>query len=162
MKDAARVFAQETFEGHKWAMVLHTDTKSPHVHLAVRAERWDGKRLNPRKADLQRWRERFASRLHDRGVSALATPARVRGVKRGWQAIWRTKAGERVRRPKAAMRGGPGYERGQADAVRAWREIQEALRRSSFAGDRRLAEDVERYVRQAFGDMTPGRSIDRS
>lgn len=47
-------------------------------------------------------------------------------------------------------------------AVRAWREIQEALRRSSFAGDRRLAEDVERYVRQAFGDMTPGRSIDRS
>lgn len=150
VKDAARAFAQETFEGHKWVMVLHTDTKSPHVHLAVRAERWDGRRLNPRKADLQRWRERFAARLQDRGINALATPARARGVNRSSQAIWRTKAGQRVRRPKAAMRGGAGHERSRAEAARAWREVHEALRRSSVPKDRELAGDVARYVEQAF------------
>jgi len=156
VKDAARAFAQETFEGHKWVMVLHTDTKSPHVHLAVRAERWDGRRLNPRKADLQRWRERFASRLHDRGVNALATPARPRGVVRGSQAIWRTKAGQRVRKPRAAVRAGAGHERSRAEAARAWREVHDALKKSPAAGDRELAQDVARFVEQSF----PG-TIDR-
>lgn len=152
VKDAARAFAQETFEGHKWVMVLHTDTKSPHVHLAVRAERWDGYRLNPRKADLQRWRERFAARLQDRGINALATPARPRGVSRSSQAIWRTKAGQRVRSPKAPLRSGAGHERGRAEAVRAWREIREALRRSTSADDSALAQEVDAYVRQVFPD----------
>ena len=63
VRDAAKAFAKETFEGHKYVFALHDDTDSPHVHLAVRAERMDGYRLNPRKADLQRWRERFAARL---------------------------------------------------------------------------------------------------
>jgi hypothetical protein len=150
VKDAARAFAQETFEGHKWVMVLHTDTKSPHVHLAVRAERWDGRRLNPRKADLQRWRERFAARLQDRGINALATKARSRGVNRSSQATWRTKAGERVKRPKAPLRAGAGHERGRAEAARAWRGVHEALRQSAAPKDRELAEQVARFVEQAF------------
>ncbi len=43
--------------------MLHEDTNSPHVHLAVRVERMDGVRLNPRPTDLRRWRERFAANL---------------------------------------------------------------------------------------------------
>ncbi|WP_245288440.1 hypothetical protein [Bradyrhizobium sp. WSM4349] len=39
----------------------------------------DGKRLNPRKADLQAWRERFAGELRLRGIAAEATPRRTRG-----------------------------------------------------------------------------------
>lgn len=150
VKDAARAFAQEEFEGHKWVMVLHTDTHSPHVHLAVRSERGDGRRLNPRKADLQRWRERFASRLQDRGVNALATPARVRGVNRSAQPLWRVKAGPRARSAKSTERSGPAHARTQVEALQAWAKIREALNASGNEGDRRLARDVDGFMRSAF------------
>lgn len=39
-----------------------------------------GERLNPRKADLEAWRQAFAQALRDRGVEAEATPRRARGV----------------------------------------------------------------------------------
>ena len=64
---AVKKFAREEFaHQHRYAMILHAEEKKkhgahPHVHLVVKAEHeYDGSRLNPRKADLQRWRERFA------------------------------------------------------------------------------------------------------
>ena len=47
-------------------------------HISVRAESKHGKRLNPRKADLHRWRETFAEKLRDQGVEAEATRPRSR------------------------------------------------------------------------------------
>ena len=80
VKDAARAFAIETFESnHDYVFVRHLDDKHPHVHLTVRSLGHDGKRLNPRKADLQIWRERFAGELRLRGIAAEATPRRTRG-----------------------------------------------------------------------------------
>ena len=67
--EAAKKFAREEFahqHQHRYAMALHVEQKDnrpvhPHVHLVVKAEHeYGGPRLNPRKADLQRWRERFA------------------------------------------------------------------------------------------------------
>lgn len=78
--DAARAFAQEQFGNHQYVFATHDDEKHPHVHLAVRAVDFDGVRLNPRKADLQHWRETFAEKLHEQGIEANATPRRVRGV----------------------------------------------------------------------------------
>jgi hypothetical protein len=49
-------------------MVLHDHQASPHVHVSVRAEGLDGTRLNPRKADLHRWRDTFAEKLRGWGV----------------------------------------------------------------------------------------------
>ncbi|MBL8039222.1 MAG: hypothetical protein JNN16_17100 [Nitrospira sp.] len=68
---AARDFATREFSGYQYAMVLHTfetdpdpnPSTHPHVHLTVKAVGLDGIRLNPRKADLQRWREGFAEAL---------------------------------------------------------------------------------------------------
>ncbi|WP_247321161.1 relaxase/mobilization nuclease domain-containing protein [Bradyrhizobium sp. 141] len=80
VKDSVRAFAIETFEGnHDYVFVQHLDDKHPHVHLSVRSLAHDGKRLNPRKADLQAWRERFAGELRLRGIAAEATPRRTRG-----------------------------------------------------------------------------------
>jgi hypothetical protein len=77
---AVKKFAREEFvHQHRYAMALHADEKDkhgahPHVHLAVKAEHeYGGLRLNPRKADLQRWRERFAEYLMELGVAATAT-----------------------------------------------------------------------------------------
>lgn len=80
VKDSARAFAIETFGyNHDYVFVQHLDDKHPHVHLTVRSLGHDGKRLNPRRADLQAWRERFAGELRLRGVAAEATPRRTRG-----------------------------------------------------------------------------------
>jgi hypothetical protein len=70
---AVRATAQAEFDNHQWAMVQHFDEPQVHAHLAVKTESLGGVRLNPRKADLQRWRERFAFELRERGVEAEAT-----------------------------------------------------------------------------------------
>lgn len=80
VKDSARAFAIETFGyNHDYVFVQHLDDKHPHVHLTVQSLGRDGRRLNPRKADLQAWRERFAGELRLRGIAAEATPRRTRG-----------------------------------------------------------------------------------
>ncbi|WP_224761363.1 relaxase/mobilization nuclease domain-containing protein [Brevundimonas aurantiaca] len=74
LHDAARAFAAETF-GERFAYVfaLHDEGRHPHVHLTVRRLGRDGERLNPRKADLQIWREGFARALRNRSIEAEAT-----------------------------------------------------------------------------------------
>ena len=83
MHDASRAFARQTFgDSHPYVFAFHTDERHPHVHLTVRTLGYDGHKLNPRKADLERWRQSFAAALRDRGVEAEATPRRTRGVVR--------------------------------------------------------------------------------
>ena len=84
---AVKKFAREEFaHQHRYAMALHADERGkhgmhPHVHLVVKAEHeYEGTRLNPRKADLQRWRERFAEYLTDLGIAATATRRDDRGL----------------------------------------------------------------------------------
>lgn len=81
LHDAARAFASDVF-GDRFAYVfaLHDEGRHPHVHLTVRTHGRLGERLNPRKADLQVWRETFAAHLRAREVEAEATPRRARGV----------------------------------------------------------------------------------
>jgi len=43
---AARKFARENFAQHRYAKVLRTDQKHPHVHLVVKAENELGRRLH--------------------------------------------------------------------------------------------------------------------
>jgi hypothetical protein len=91
LRDAARAFAVEVFTrghgdgftgGHDYVFTLHTDTPRPHVHLSICSRGHDGQRLNPRKADLELWRQVFAEKLRERGINAEATPRRARGVSR--------------------------------------------------------------------------------
>ncbi|WP_107329152.1 relaxase/mobilization nuclease domain-containing protein [Metapseudomonas otitidis] len=83
VRKATRNFAKQVFaKNHEYVFALHTDTKSPHCHVTVKCLGHDGKRLNPRKADLQKWRERFAYYMEQQGVMASATPRATRGVTR--------------------------------------------------------------------------------
>lgn len=83
VRDAARSFAADMFAGrHDYVFTLHTDTSRPHVHLSICSRGHAGERLNPKKADLELWRQTFAQALRDRGVEAEATPRRARGVTR--------------------------------------------------------------------------------
>ncbi|MFC5342893.1 relaxase/mobilization nuclease domain-containing protein (plasmid) [Brevundimonas staleyi] len=83
VRDAARAFAAEQFgDRHDYVFALHTDVDHPHVHIAVRTLGEGGQRLNPRKADLEAWRQSFARHLRNRDVEAEATPRRARGIVR--------------------------------------------------------------------------------
>ncbi|MVW64454.1 relaxase/mobilization nuclease domain-containing protein [Massilia sp. NEAU-DD11] len=80
---AARGYAKRMFgANHEYVFALHTDEPHPHVHLTVKLRGFDGKRLNPRKADLQDWREAFAREMRDQGIEAEASPRSARGVVR--------------------------------------------------------------------------------
>ena len=146
---AAREFAQAELAGHRWVMVLHDHQANPHVHLSVRAEGMDGRRLNPRKADLQRWRETFAEKLRGGGIDAEATRQATRGQLRNYEPLWRIKAPEagRLRSTREKAKSGPGSERSRKEAIVAWTHIARGLASSDDPADRTLAESVDRYVR---------------
>jgi hypothetical protein len=81
---AAKVFAREKFGAkHRYAMALHTHQQHPHVHLVVKAEGLDGRRLHIDKAMLREWRADFARIMREQGVSANATPRTMRGRNKG-------------------------------------------------------------------------------
>lgn len=80
---AARDFAKAEFgDNYSYVFANHDDSPHPHIHICVKAMGKDGIRLNPRKADLQRWREIFAEKLNDHGIEANATKRQVRGITR--------------------------------------------------------------------------------
>ena len=165
VKDSARAFAIETFGyNHDYVFVQHLDDKHPHVHLTVRSLGHDGNRLNPRKADLQAWRERFAGELRLRGIAAEATPRRTRGrvrkADRGAVLALRkrkiTPDVDRLARKEVVseVRGGrtakhPWDEqiKSRKDAIRRrYLEYAAELQRSGLAADHVLARQIRQFV----------------
>jgi uncharacterized protein YoaH (UPF0181 family) len=155
LRKAAREFARIEFADHRFVMVLHTHQGNPHVHLSVKAASKHGERLNPRKADLHRWRETFAERLREWGVDADATRQATRGVARNYPDLWRKKAAEegRERQARPARKQGEAVTASRRSAGQAWAVIAQALRASPDAKDQSLAASIERFM--------TGRSLDR-
>lgn len=85
VKDAVRKTAEQEFLDHLYYFTLHTDEAHPHVHLCVLLKGRDGKRLNPRKNDLQRYRIRFADHLRELGVECTATRRYYNGLAKNRQ-----------------------------------------------------------------------------
>lgn len=163
---AAREFAQAELADHKYVMVLHGHQANPHVHISVRAESRHGKRLNPRKADLHRWRETFAAKLRGHGVEAEATRQATRGATRNHPDLWRVKAAKdgRLLKPGSVYRQGAAVDTSRAEARQAWQEIAAALAKSEDPGDRQLAAAIDRYandMQRATRGEHAGEAIDR-
>jgi hypothetical protein len=145
---AAREFAHAELADHKYVMVLHDHQANPHVHISVRAESKHGRRLNPRKADLHRWRETFAEKLRGYGIEAEATRQATRGGMRRYPALWQVKAGDegRLMKAPAAMKKGSGTQASRDAAQAAWRELAAALGATGSEADRHLARLIEVFV----------------
>ncbi len=147
---AAREFVQAELADHKVVMVLHDHQANPHVHLSVRAESKHGKRLNPRKADLHRWRETFAEKLRGWGVDAEATRQASRGNSRKYEPLWRVKAGQdgHLLKTRARFKASAASVASRAEPVEAWGHIAKALAASGDPGDHSLAQAIARFVRE--------------
>jgi hypothetical protein len=141
-------------------MVLHDHQANPHVHISVRAESRHGKRLNPRKADLHRWRETFAEKLRGHGIEAEATRQATRGRTQNYDPLWRVKAREdgRLRTSRPGTKSGPRVQATRAEARRAWQEIAAALAKSGDAGDQQLAAAINNYANGLERAAEPSRA----
>ncbi len=172
VRDAARAFAREVFaDRFDYVFALHTDAQHPHVHLAVRALGDQGERLNPKKADLESWRQLFAQALRDRGVEAEATPRRARGITRksergplrrmrqrylaGQGALARVQAEKLREAARTAVEGAGVPQVWEVSIVQRQRTIRslylaqaQLLGASSDLADRRLGEALAAFVRK--------------
>jgi hypothetical protein len=159
---AAREFARVELANHKYVMVLHDHQANPHVHISVRAESRHGKRLNPRKADLQRWRETFAEKLCEWGIDAEATRQATRGRSQNYEPLWRIKAREDGRLRSSGS--GPSIKSSvraratRARAAEAWEQVAQALAASGDKADRDLAQAIIKFST----DMPAVRMRDRT
>ena len=160
---AAREFAQAELADHKFVMVLHDHQANPHVHISVRAESKHGKRLNPRKADLHRWRETFAEKLRGWGVETEATRQASRGNARNYEPLWRVKAGQdgRLRTSRPSAKSSPRSHSTRADAAEAWMQVGRALAMSADKADRDLARSIAAFIQEipsAMPTIKPSRA----
>jgi hypothetical protein len=131
-------------------MVLHHHQANPHVHLSVRAESKYGKRLNPRKADLHRWRETFAEKLRGWGIDAEATRQATRGRDRNYDELWQVKAREegRLRTRRPSIKSSLHARSTRAEAAEAWTQLGRALAQSTDKADRELARSITAFVQE--------------
>ena len=125
-------------------MALHSSNneghgKNPHVHLVVKAEHeYSGRRLNPRKADLQRWRERFAEYLNELGIAATATRRDDRGLAKTQKRTPIYRAAQREPNAREPSRQSAPLQTAEGDSI-FMRKKLEAIRRQVRAGG-----DIER------------------
>lgn len=155
VKAAARATAIKLFaSNHLFAMVHHEDTDHQHTHVVVKMVGHDGKRLNPRKADLENWRITFAKELNLRGIDAVATRRRVRlqRQKGESQPVRQIKdRGDKPKREATSLTQEIAKKRGQANekhATKAYSEIAKTLAASDSPMDRQLAKDLRSYLAQ--------------
>jgi len=172
LKEAARAFLKKEFGyNHEYVFALHTDDKHPHVHIAVKSLGFDQKRINPRKTDIQHWRESFAEKLRENGIEAEATPRVVRGVvkKSEAQVLRHIEAEEAKRKPRkstvkesqklealAEVKSGSrddqpkpwqkAIRKNQRESKEAWLEVAEELDKQNSPEDKILASRIKRYV----------------
>ena len=160
MKRAVRAFAAAEFEDHQYVFAYHTQATDPdpdppahpHVHLSVKTHGMSGLRLNPRKADLQRWREDFAAQLRAHGIEANATSrlARLKRDRGESRAVIALRArGEVTLSDGGNARGGAGKTRGETleRERRAYYKLAaETLSQSEDAGDRQLGQDLASHL----------------
>ena len=172
---AARDFASIEFQNYQYAMALHTyetdpdadPSPNPHVHLCVKATGLDGARLNPRKADLQRWREAFAERLREHGVECEATPRlqRLQSRRGEKQSVrHKKKRGERFDRVGTAAPDPQRVERArkaEAQVVAGYRGLALALAASEREEDRKLALELASEVVAATKRKVRDREVSR-
>jgi hypothetical protein len=135
------------FADHRYVMVLHDHQANPHVHLTVKAESKHGKRLNPRKADLHRWREVFAEQLRERGIDAEATRQVARGPYRKRDELWQMKAKAEGRLRRARKATSNAVRPSRQAALEAWKQLAMGLANSERPEDRMLASEIVEFVR---------------
>ena len=157
LHDCVRSVLHEEIQGrYAFVFALHEDTDHVHAHVCVkRAALKRGPLFALKKADLARWRERFASHLRDHGIGANATPRRTRGVSKEslpLEIYHLAQAGRQkqiLKRPIAVATENF-FEREKV----AWGNMGTALKNSLLSSDQALAVGIESFAKEVFQGPT--------
>lgn len=146
---AIRAFAAEMFSSnHSYMFAIHNDTDYPHGHVIVKMRGHDGTKLDPRKRDLQRWREVYSEKCREQGIEVEASPRLARGV--GTVGAGK---GRKLAAIKAEERGeSPRFHTALREAVKdAWSELQ-TTGEVTLKGWEKRAKEVTAHFKTAYSE----------
>ncbi|MBZ7942838.1 MobP1 family relaxase [Campylobacter molothri] len=124
LQQAAIIALKKSYPNNFFVLAFHADTDNPHCHICLKVADKNGKRINPKKADLANLRSEFAKALNELGVEAKATSKKQReanyqfstdkNAKKSYYVSYKTKKGittiwgqdlERVIKENKVLRG---------------------------------------------------------
>ncbi|WP_104722727.1 MobP1 family relaxase [Helicobacter mesocricetorum] len=73
LQQATITALKRMYPNNFFVVAFHNDTDNPHCHVCLKVADKNGKRINPRKADLANLRTEFAKALNELGIEAKAT-----------------------------------------------------------------------------------------
>ncbi|EAI6792120.1 spore coat protein CotH [Campylobacter coli] len=73
LQQAVITTLKRMYPNNFFVVAFHNDTDNPHCHVCLKVADKNGKRINPKKADLANLRAEFAKALNELGVEAKAT-----------------------------------------------------------------------------------------
>ncbi|OCS40126.1 hypothetical protein CFVI92203_09185 [Campylobacter fetus subsp. venerealis cfvi92/203] len=73
IQEAAIKVLKEKFPDNYFLTAIHNDTDNPHCHICLKITDAHGKRINPKKSDLDELRKNFALELNRMNIDATAT-----------------------------------------------------------------------------------------
>lgn len=115
-REIAREWGERVFPGRQYVYAVHEDKQHPHAHFLVALRDDNGKKLNPRKDDLQAWREAFAEIRTEKGYPTAATrwyehrqdrPPREASHSPSWRMLERGEVSDKVMGLLRAVAGPP-------------------------------------------------------
>ncbi|EAJ1255097.1 spore coat protein CotH [Campylobacter lari] len=80
LQQATITSLKRMYPNNFFVVAFHGDTDNPHCHICLKVADKNGKRINPKKADLANLRIEFAKALNELGVEAKATNKKQREI----------------------------------------------------------------------------------
>ncbi len=80
LQQATITSLKRMYPNNFFVVAFHNDTDNPHCHVCLKVADKNGKRINPKKADLANLRAEFANALNELGIEAKATNKKQREV----------------------------------------------------------------------------------
>lgn len=147
--EATVAFLDGEFGGRfEYFFAAHDDTDHYHVHVIVKRRGLNGERLSTNRADLMRWRERFAEAAQRLGFEVDASPRYARGKSRSSSPFGVEQMRRRGESPEVDRGQGPGRRLSEASRRRA-AEVNAAERQAYASAAIEAAREARGFVEAA-------------
>jgi len=78
-KKGMQEFLKKAFPKNDYIYAFHTDKESPHMHVSVKMQDQENKKIQAIKSDLRKWREDYAESMRAQGFDYASTSRSSRG-----------------------------------------------------------------------------------
>lgn len=139
--DSTQEYLKKYFGNHDYFYSFHNDTDCYHAHVVVPMVDRNLNRINPRKADIEKWREGFAEELEIKGIPANAMKNITKGKYKNTIPISKLKNGG-TKEDKM-----PVSDALKRKVISAWRYIYKDMADNN---EREIAESINQFMKDEF------------